>query len=97
MRNGFENAVAVYSVLEPRWSSPSQKPEGEPKPWEKSRGGSKPWIKTESSQAKPWKKAEDVSRPWKKTLSKSKPWRKNGADRQQSGFKKRVSFASHKK
>ena len=41
----------------PRWSSSSQKPQGEIKPWEKPEG----------SQSKPLKKAESGAKPWRKS------------------------------
>jgi RNA recognition motif-containing protein len=40
----------------PRWSSPSQKPEGEIKPWKKTEGVSRPWEKS-VSKPKPWRKS----------------------------------------
>ncbi|MCK9429863.1 MAG: hypothetical protein M0R17_07655 [Candidatus Omnitrophica bacterium] len=68
----------------PRWSSSSQKPQGEAKPWEKPEG----------SQSRPWRKPESGAKPWEKRKGESKPWKKA-----EGGFKPRsrkVNSARHK-
>jgi RNA recognition motif-containing protein len=44
-----------------------------------------------------WRKKPRWGAPVAKPEGGTKPWRKSSTDRQQSGFKKRSSFSSHKK
>jgi len=70
----------------PRWSSLSQKPQGEAKPWEKS----------EDSQPRPWKKVESGVKSWKKAEGGFKPWRKSSGGPQKPRSRK-INSARHKK